>query len=262
MDYPKRIYAILYPNAALVASQLTPEQFSKHYISGSNRHYDGKMIFAEIDPNFRHPYFKIDETLKEVVPHEDGRPKSTKFISTYRVLEHLDLDAIQSLTLTTAESYCLTLQPEEMKDEPVDPDRLRVYAEIAPLRMLALATHSFKEFGQYITDPSNAKGAPTLFYTQLSLAVDEFLEEFDENPMTVSPIPGLHPSKLRDAIEELRTVKTKNIKGVSLHSSLRKVSYRMIENGFMFARGDKTRFFPIPDLHEIEDKHYKFWRHM
>jgi len=262
MDYPKKLFAILYPNTALVASQLTPEQFSKHYLSGSTRHYDGKMIFAELDPEFRHPYFAIDAVMEQVVPHEDGRPKATKFVSSYRVLEHLDLQAIRALTLTTAEGHCLTLEPQKHEQEPDDAERLRIYAEIAPLRMLALARHSFEEFGRYITDPDNTKGAPTLFYTQLELAIDDFLAEFRENPMMMSPIPGIHPSKLRDAIQELRTVRSKPLKGVSLHSSLEKISYRSIENGFMIARGSETLFFPLPDLREIENTHYKFWRHM
>lgn len=262
MEYPVRIYAILYPQPALVASQLTPEQFSKHYISGNARHADGKMLFAEMDRTFRDPYFKIDETLKMVKPHEDGRPKSTKFICSYRVLEHLDLKLIMSLYLTTTEGHCLELKASEHVKDSTEIDQLRVYAEISPLRVLALARHSFEEFGAYITDPNNGKGAPTLFYTQLDLEVDEFLEEFDSNPMAMSPIPGIHPSKLRDSILELRRVVSKPLKGISLHSSFGKISYRMIKNGFMFAKGEETLFFKMPDLREIENINYKFWRHM
>ena len=262
MRYPIHIYSILYPNSALVASQLTPEQFSKHYISGSNRYYDGKMIFAEMDADFRHPYFRIDETLKEVVPHEDGRPKATKFICSYRVPEHLDPGKMLKLYLTTAEGYCLELERGEYVEAEQDKNSLRIYAEIVPLRMLALARHSFREFGQYITDPNNAKGAPSLFYTQLELEVDEFLEEFKGNPMMISPISGVHPSKLRDAILELRQVVTKPLKGISLHSSLEKLSYRLIRNGFMFLNGDRHVFFPMPEHREIENRNYKFWRYM
>ena len=262
MSYATHLYAILYPNSALVASQLTPEQFSKHYISGSNRYYDGKMIFVEIDSSFRNPYFRIDETLEDVIPHEDGRPKATKFVCSYRVLEHLDPEKILKLYLTTAEGHCLELAPSEYEEAPKDHRRLRIYAEIVPLRMLALARHSFKEFGEYITDPMNPKGAPALFYTQLDLEVDEFLIEFGNNPMMISPIPGLHPSKLRDAILELRQVVTKPLKGISLHSSLEKLSYRLIQNGFMFSTGEKSLFFPMPDSREIENRNYKFWRNM
>lgn len=262
MNYETRLYSILYPNGALVASQLNPEQFARHYISGSTRHYDGKMIFVEIDPNYRHEYFHIDAALKEVHPHEDGSPKSTKFICCYRVLEHIKLSAIRKLYLTTSEGHCLELNPGEHKEQAHESGTLRVYAEIAPLRMLALARHSFEEFGKYITDPNNPKGAPTLFYTQLELEVDDFLAEFDANPMLMSPIPGLHPSKLRDAIMELRSKRSKPLKGISLYSSFEKIPYRSVEGGFMFASGDKSLFFPMPDSHVIENTNYKFWKHM
>ena len=262
MNFPIRLYAILYPNTSLIASQLDPEHFAKHYISGSTRHYDGKMMFVEVDPGFRHPYFRIDEAVAEVVPHEDGRPKATKFISCYRVLEHLDLEAIQQLYLTTSEGHCLGLQAGAHESHGQDEATLRVFAEIAPLRMLALARHSFEEFGRYITDPANPKGAPTLFYTQLELEVDEFLADFDANPMLLSPIPGLHPSKLRDSILELRNKRSKPLKGISLHSTFEKIPYRIVQGGFMFASGTQNRFFPLPDLHEIENTHYKFWKHM
>ncbi len=262
MTYTTRLYAILYPNTSLIASQLSPEEFAKHYISGSTRHYNGKMMFAEVDPNFRNEYFRIDEAIKDVHPHENGKPKATKFICCYRVMEHLKLSAIQNLYLTTSEGYCLKLTAGEYQEKSGESGTLRVYAEIAPLRMLAMARHSFEEFGQYITDPKNPKGAPALFYTQLELEEEDFLKEFDANPMLVSPIPGLHPSKLRDAIIELRNKRSKPLKGISLHSTFEKIPYRIVQGGFMFASAGESLFFPMPDSHVIEDMNYKFWKHM
>ncbi len=262
MNYVTRLYSILYPNTSLIASQLDPEQFAKHYISGSTRHYDGKMMFAELDPEYRNEYFQIDAAFKEVKPHEDGKPKATKFISCYRVLEHIRLSAIRKLYLTTSEGHCLELAPGAYQENPGESGTLRVYAEIAPLRMLAMARHSFVEFGKYITDPTNPKGAPALFYTQLELSVDEFLSEFDANPMLLSPIPGLHPSKLRDAIVELRNKRSKPLKGISLHSTFEKIPYRTVQGGFMFASKGEHLFFPMPDSHVIENTNYRFWKHM
>ena len=136
----------MHPNPSLVASQLSPEQFASHYMSGSTRHYEGKVVFAEIDINFRHPFFKIDEILDQVHPHEDGRPKATKFISTYRVLEHVDPDVIQRLYLTTPSAAVLGLDSTPY-DKTHKPDFLRIYAEIVPTRMLVLSKMNFPEFG-------------------------------------------------------------------------------------------------------------------
>ena len=99
--FAKHLYLILFPNEALVASQLTPEEFGKHYAIGSPRHFTGKVLFVEVDINFRHPYLKIDEYLKITESPVPDRPKRTKFVKSYRVLEHVDFSALQSLYLVT-----------------------------------------------------------------------------------------------------------------------------------------------------------------
>src|SRR5690606_8707471 len=197
------LYQILYPNQALIASHLGPQDFARHYLVGSIRHYNGKLVFAEIDPAFRHPYFKIDEAYAELVPHADGSPKRTKFISSYRVLEHMDFDAIKTLYLANSEAQVLELTPGAY-DKKHEPGYLRTYAEIAPLSMLVLSPLPMPEFGASITEPGNAKGSPKQFSTQIDLNINEFLETFENNPFAQAPFPFLHPSKLRDAILQLK----------------------------------------------------------
>ena len=260
-DYEKRLYVVLYPTAALVGSQYSPEQLARHFTIGPTRHYRGKIIFADVDPSFRHPYFDIDEAMKAVEPHEDGRPKATKYISSYRVLEHIDFSAIGSLYLTSPSGTILRL--EHAASEPRNHEAgLRIYAEITPLRMLVLSKHDFVEFGRFITERTNEIGAPRILYTQLDVRVDEFLAEFEENPFMVPPIPNLHPSVLRDAILELRSVTYKSNKGLSLQSNLDSISYKTITNGFMFASQTGSRFYPMPELQEIAKQSPKFWRSM
>ena len=261
MSFESRLYQILSPNQALVASQLTPEQFAKHFTTGSARHYAGKVIFAEIDIAYRHPYFDIDQGLAGLIPHEDGRPKATKYISTYRVMEHVDFQAIKALYLTSPDGYCIELNeaPHEAKHEA---GYIRTYAEIAPPRMMALSRLNFPEFGQHITMPGYSKGAPKLFYTQIDFNTDEFLERFDANPLISSPVPGVHPSKLRDAIQELRSTSGKPLKAVSLDSSLENIGYRLIRHGFMFASQEGTKYFPMLSTAEIERRNYNFYRNM
>ena len=261
MQPENHLYQILAPNPALVASQLDPAAFAKHYTSGSVRYYDGKVVFAEIDVNYRNPYFRIDEAIAELKPHPDGRPKATKFISTYRVLEHIELTAIQRLVLATPEGYTLELKPAPY-DKTHEAGFLRIYAEIAPLRMLVMSRLDFPAFGKYITDPHYTKGAPKQFYTQIELDIEHFLEEFEARPTMHPPIPRLHPSNLRAAIMELRDEPSKDTKGLRLDSSFDIIPYKLIRHGFMFAAGDETRFFPMPSQADIEASNFRFWRAM
>ncbi len=259
MDERNRIYEIFYPNAALVGSQLDSELFARHYTAGSTRYYKGKLIFADIDYSFRHSYFEIDSALSDLKPHGDGRPKATKFISSYRILEHMDFDFVRKLFLTVPDGYCIDLQSAPY-ERPKSDRKFKIYAEIDPLRMLVLSTYDFLDFGNFITDPGNPVGAPKFLYTQFDLDVDEFLAEFEKNPFMPAPIPGLHPSILRDAVKELNTVEYKNIKGLSLDCRLDRVPYKLVKSGFMLASREDRKFFPMPTLAEIEKTNYKFWR--
>lgn len=261
MKHKKHLYQILYPNQALVASQLTPEAFARHYVIGSARHYTGKLLFADIDINFRHPHFDIDANLEHLVPHEDGTPKRTKFICSYRVMEHMDLDCIKSLYLSTSEAHILELKPKEYT-KVHKKGFLRTYAEISPLSMLVLSPHDMVEFGKYITKEHNPKGCPTLFYTQIDLNINEFIDNLERNPFMHAPFPFLHPSKLRDSILSMRSNPEKKTKGLSLYCRLDQISFKMIRHGFMFTSRDKCRFFPMPSLHDIETDNFRFWQDM
>jgi len=259
--YDNHLYVILFPNTALVGSQLAPQDFGRHFISGSSKYYAGKLIFAELTAGFRHPYFKIDDMLKDLAPHADGRPKSTKYVSTYRVLEHIDFDAILNLYITTPEGYTLELTAGayEAKHQA---GFIRIFGEVTPVSMMVLSNYNFLEFSKFITSPQSFVGAPKMFYTQIDLDIDDFLKGIEANPLLQPPIPDIHPAVLRDSILEMRRFKDKHTKGLSLNNPLGKISFRNLRHGFMFASQDRNKFFPLPSLEEIEKTNYRFWKYM
>lgn len=252
---------ICYPNSALVLSQLSPDDFGFRYNYGSASFYSGKLIFAEIDINYRHPYFQIDDALERLRAHKDGRPKATKYISSYRVLEHIDIDAIQTLYIANADGASYPLPPGDFKHLPGGND-LRVFAELTPLSMLTLAKYGMVEFGRWFTDPANPLSVPRLMFLQVTLDIDTFLHDFETNPFITPPLEGVHPSKLRDAILDLRKREDKFIKGITLDTAFTKESYRKIRHGFMVVDQHKQKFFPMPPMNEIEKNDFRFWKGM
>ena len=258
-EIEKHLYVILYPNFALVASMLPPKAFGKHYTLGSSRYFHGQVIFAEIDPNYRNEYFPIDRFLQEVKPKPDGSPKRTKFISTYRVLEHVDLSAFRNLYVTSTMGLVLELERKPYAREH-KPGYIRTFQEICPLSMVVLAYMTPPEFGKYITDPNQPKSAPKVAFTQIDLDIDEFLLRLEEDPFRPSPIPNVHPHKLRDQILELRANPHKRVKGISLDSALGGISFLRLRGGFWIAHRDEFIFYPIPNREALEKEHYEWFK--
>jgi hypothetical protein len=261
MEYGKHLYMIMHPNHSLIASQLEPEDFIKHYVEGSARYFEGRLVFVEIDPDFRSPYFDIDGAYAQLLPHEDGRPKATKFIMSYRVLENVDFDALGTLYVCNSSGDYVALESADY-DSKTRGDEMRIILEINPVKFIVLTKYNFLDFSAYITDPRNAKGAPKMLYTQLEFSVDDFMREFEENPFIRSYVPGIHPARLRNAILEVRNTPGKNVKGISLDCPFDRFSYKLLRHGFIFASQGKNKFYPLLPVEEVEKKYYKFWKSM
>lgn len=259
--YQKHLYMILFPNNALVASQLEPSKFGEHYTIGSAKHYSGKVIFAELDINFRNDYFAIDEFLEETVEYEDGSPKKTKFISSYKVLEHVDFSAIQQLFLCTTNGRVLPIKPAEYTAYN-EPGLIRIYQEVSPLETLLASTFDQREFGKFITTKTKSKGAPKICFTQIDFDIDHFFEVNKNKDIFHIDLPNVNPYRFYDCIMELKENPDKLTKTISLGSLLREISYKFLRHGFWFADDDELKFFPMPSINELENEYYYWWKYV
>jgi hypothetical protein len=261
-EYQKHLYLILFPNEALVSSQLTPEEFGQHYSIGSARHFMGKVIFVEVDINFRHEYLQIDKALNDTESGIPGRPKRTKFAKSYRVLEHIDLGALQKLYLVTTDGGILGLDKEKQRADYGDPVHVRLYQEICPLRLLVASRLDPNQFGHYITTETWSKGAPKIFFTEYDIDVAETVASNAVHAFNVGPLPNVNPTNLPTALKELREDPAKKTKTVSLNPNLDYVSYKSIKHGFWFSQGSDTVFYRMPSLDELHEKYYSWWRRL
>lgn len=256
--YQKHLYMILHPTAALVASQLPPELFAKHYTLGSTRHFSEKLIFAEIDIEFRGGSFQIEELLAQT-ERADGTPKKTKFIATYDVLPRLPLSAIQELFLATSNGQILRLSQSDEDDEPKD-EKIRIYQEITPLNNLVASTLKPCDFGEFLTCRSQNVGAPRIFYTQIDMDVAAFLKEGEDEVLIDSPLPGLHPQLLLKRIRDLSKRPEKGNKTVRLGTLLNRISYMQIFRGFWFTDSETHLFYPMPSFDELNTRHFAWMK--
>jgi hypothetical protein len=261
-EFQKHLYLILHPNEALVASQLSPEEFAKHYSIGTPRHFTGKVIFAEVDSSFRDDYLRIEEYLGYTESGQPGVPKRTKFVKSYRVLEHIDFAALRKLYLVTTDGASLGLDRSEEPPNYGTRSRVRVYQEICPLQILVASNLDPRAFGNYITAETWSKGAPKIFFTQYDIDVEEVVSRKEVQAFNMGPLPNVNPTNLPTALKELQADPNKRTKTVSLNPNLDVMSYKAIQPGFWFAAGASILFYRMPTMDELHYQHYSWWRHL
>ncbi len=254
--YAKHIYCIIYPNGALIASELNPEDFGKHYAVSYPKNYEGKVIFAEIDINFRNPYFQIDDVLK-VCEKPDGTPKRTKFISSYRVLEHIDLSAFKSMYLITRSGKMLEIEKREDYKLEHKEEKIRIYQLMAPLYYLIASNLTPPAFGDYVCSEPH-KGVPRSAMIQIDIDIESILNMKDI--IYSSPLPNVHAGYLKDSLMELKNDPTKKTKTISLTSIFDQLPFMKIKHGIWINEKGKQIFYPIPSQEDLENKNYEWFK--
>jgi hypothetical protein len=161
------LYLSLIPEA-LIASMLSPEEFGNYYAVGSKKKSRGQAIFFEIDPDFKTKYFHIEEAIRRCVPHEDGSPKRSIYLSVYRVLENVPLNSLGKLFLVTQDGR--TLEIEMSGNLPAEEKGLHLYREIAPVPPLVVSTLAPQAFYDLIVrNPTSLIKIPAVCFVELRL---------------------------------------------------------------------------------------------
>jgi len=246
------LYLSMIPEA-LIASMLEPEDFGAYYAVGSVKKAHGQAIFFEIDPAYRHDALPIEAGIKRCVPHEEGEPKRSVYISVYRALEHIAPSAIRKLYLVTPDGRTLGIEPSEAC--PTDSAGLHLYQEIAPVHPLVVSTLGAMEFYRFfVQHPTTLLTLPAFCFAELKLG------ELADNPEygSVSDLPYSNIDHLRQCLVDLRTktIHTKMVDRVSAAT----FPYRMLKSGLFVGNAEKLLCFPLPSAEELRAKNYRWWR--
>lgn len=241
-------YMLCYRSEALIASHLEPEAFGLYMSVGTQKNTRGNVIFFEIDPGLRSDYFKLGDIETRCVPYPDGSPKRSKYISIYRVLEHLDLAVLNQLYLSTADGRVMKLEASVYNDLE-EASGANLYQELCPVTPMVVSPLSPSKFIKFMTSPDNPVHVPRLFFADLLL-------DRDQNGNLSGNLPYEDTAHLLDCIrvveagKETKTVsRTPHIHGF----------FRTIRRGFFV--GDQTglKFYRYPNIDELEVEHAKWW---
>ena len=252
------LYFSLIPEA-LIASNLSPEKFGQYYATGSGYKSKGQCIFFEVDTSFRNDFFDIQTAIDRCVPAADGTPKHSVYVSVYRVLEHLPVNALGRLYLTTAYGHTLGLDRGEMPPEMGT--SLHLYQDLAPINSLVVSNLEPTSFYQSVTtNPTKFICFPGLCFVELEL--DELATDPENGQTNDLPYPFIH--HLREALMVLKPrtddkPSTKDSKMVHRVHSL-EFPYRMIKKGFYVGNDAELVFYPMIGHRELRENYNQWWR--
>jgi hypothetical protein len=246
------LYLSLIPEA-LIASMLPPEDFGTYYAVGSKKKSSGQAIFLEVNPEFRSKYFRIKEGLSRCVPHDDGTPKSSIYISVYRVIEHVPIVELGKLYLVTQDGRTLGLDHSD--DFPDNENGLHLYKEIAPVSPLVASRLTPVDFFDLIVrNPTSLVTLPAIAFTELRLG------ELAEDPAlgAVGDLPYSYMEHLRGVLMDLKAkpVATKMVDRISPAD----FAYRTVKNGLFIGNESALRYYPMPTSEVLRAQYYRWWR--
>ncbi|GJQ63679.1 MAG: hypothetical protein SCALA702_27320 [Melioribacteraceae bacterium] len=248
----KYLYLSLTPEA-LIASMLPPEDFGKYLAVGSKKRTRGQALFFEVDTNIESDYFKTGIIKERCVPHSNGAPKRSVYLSIYRVLEHIPLSKLKNLYLVTDDGRVLGLEKGEYSVK--NNSQLHLYQQLGPVSPRVATKLNPVEFVKFITDLSQPVSVPKIVFTELTL------DELAENPLKGNDesLPYSNIDHLRDCLIGLTNKDSKKTKTV-IRTLTGNLFYRMVKNGFFIGENGNVVYYPFPSLEELNSKYYPWWK--
>jgi len=245
------LYLSLIPEA-LIASMLTPEEFGVYYAVGTQKKSRGQAIFFEVDPKFRSDFFDIQAAVDRCVPHDDGAPKQSVYVSVYRVLENIPMNALLKMYLATNDGRTLALDQGKLPDDSAG---MHLYREIAPVPPLVVSSLAPKGFYNLIVkDPTSPVKVPAVCFAELRLGA------LADDPINGDrgDLPYQNIDHLRSCLADLQTkyISTKMVDRMPASG----IPYRTVKNGFFVGNEKKLVYYPLPTEKELVEKHYQWWR--
>ncbi len=246
-------YLSVFPMEALIASQLDPRQFGSYMATGSKRGFEEQLIFMSVKGNFG-DYFDWDYAAKRCLPHKNGDPKHSVYLSVYRVLEHIPFEQLGSLFLTTRDGRTLELRAGDYR-APEPSQGYYIYQELCPIDPVVVSSLDPSAFAKNICDPKNKIHVPKMIYANLK--VIDFGDSV--NTGNIGRMYSKDVEHLRECIERVTSDPTKLTKTFT-RTNVESFSFQVISGGIYASDGRKTLTFAMPSVEEIKRNAYDWGR--
>ena len=247
----KYLYLSLSPEA-LIASNLPPRKFGAYFATGSLRRNYSQAIFFEVDRNFESDYLPLSKIDELCVPHADGSPHKSVYLSVYRVLEQVPISAIGKLYVVTSDGKTL-----ELESKPFEPEKKihpYMYQSLAPARTRVVSILNPRQYTDEITSPKSLVRFEKIAFCDMKLGGLE--NDVFNGDMSVLPYKNQY--HLRDCLVQVSQKGGKNSKVLLRTTS--EIPYRMIRSGFFVGQIGGMLYYPMPSIKELEEEHYDWWK--
>lgn len=250
----KFIYLTATPEA-LIASMLPPEAFGEYLSTGTKKRNKGQALFFEVDLSRIEQLIDMNSLNQRCVAKPDGSPKSSVYLSVYKVMEMIPLSALKSLYVTTDNGRVLELKRAPYDLEMENKKRLYLFQELCPVSPMVASELTPSAFLKRLTDGSTPITLPKLFFVELKLG------KLATNPAdpSVDYLPFANVVHLKDCLQILSGEYEKKMKTVQRVFS-GSLLFRTIESGFYIGSKDEIIFYPFPEIEELRKVNYEFYR--
>jgi hypothetical protein len=246
------LYLSLIPEA-LIASMLPPGEFGSYLAVGTKKRTLGQAMFFSIEGYKKSAVFDLAEAEKRCVPHPNGEPKHSVYLSVYRVLEQVPLEVIRNLYLVTPDGRVLELAPSTQI--PQSAKEYHLYQEIAPVHPRIVSTLNPEDFIRHITSRETSTRLPRILFVDLRLG--ELAR--DPEKAAIRDLPYHAIEHLRDCLVQLKNNPEKHTKIVD-RTHPQAFPYRSVNTGFYLGGENELRFYPFPSQEDLQSRYYEWWR--
>lgn len=245
-------YLTIFPMEALIASHHDPTAFGAYMATGSRKGSTERLMFFEVSEAAVHsvPEYDGEWARQRCIPHSDGRPKNSVYLSVYRVLERMPIDGLAALHLVTKDGRVLPIE----RTVYTDPDPWKGYAlykELCPAPPLVVSALNPKHFAEYIISDANKVTMPAIVFADLSMPELEG-GDFTGN---VGGYFDNNKEHLKACLDDLRAGKGKLNKIVD-RSYNAEFSYQVFGRGVYVGSENQVIFYPMPDRGTLKKEAY------
>ena len=250
--YQTHIYMTVFPTEALIVSMLDPEQFGAYMATGSKTGSHERLMFVEISGEFGDE-FDWAYARTTAIPHEDGSPKNSLYLSVYRVLERVPLDRLMNLYLTTSDGRTLALRQSAFP-EMQEPAPYYLYQDLCPLNALVVSSLQPRDFGNYMVSEDVKISLPTLCFADVKV-IDI------KDPVRTGNIGPMYDRNLSHLNECIKAVTVRGKQTKMLERTFAgRFTFQIIRSGIAFVNKTSRVWYAMPTREELTARHYDWGR--